>query len=95
MVLDIMTKMSTIPTQLNESPARSSRTGKDDVYLPAITRRASSLNSLKGALSQSCPYLYDKRRGSFSSVTSQRTGGNPKKQVIWHCQIQEKIIHNK
>lgn len=39
---------------------------------------------MKGALSQSCPYLYDKRRGSFSSVASQRTGVQHKKQVIWH-----------
>lgn len=58
--------------------------GRDDVYLPAITRRASSLNSIKGALSQSCPHLHDKRRGSFSSVASQRTGGHCKKQVICH-----------
>lgn len=72
-------------TQLSDSAARSSRTGRDDVYLPAITRRASSLNSIKGALSQSCPYLHDKRRGSFSSVASQRTGGHGKKQVI--CQM--------
>lgn len=60
------------------------RGGKDDIYLPAITTKASSLNSIRGALSQSCPYLYDKRRGSFSSVASQRTGGHLKKQVIWH-----------
>lgn len=70
--------------QLDESTARSGRSAKDDVYLPAITTKASSLNSLRGALSQSCPYLYDKRRGSLSSVTSQRTGSLPKKQVIWH-----------
>ncbi|XP_071339768.1 uncharacterized protein [Trachinotus anak] len=66
--------------KLNEPTARSTRPFKDDVYLPAITTKASSLNSIRGALSQSCPYLYDKRRGSFSSVTSQRTGGHPKKQ---------------
>lgn len=71
-------------TQLSDSAVRSSRTGKDDVYLPAITKRASSLNSIKGALSQSCPYLHEKRRGSFSSVASQRAGGHSKKQVICH-----------
>lgn len=69
-------------TQLSDSAARSSRTGRDNVYLPAIPRRALSLNSIKGALSQSCPYLHDKRRGSVSSVASQRTGGHNNKQVI-------------
>ncbi|KAK5870810.1 hypothetical protein PBY51_003725 [Eleginops maclovinus] len=67
--------------ELDDTTARPCRTkkGKDDVYLPAITTKASSLSSLRGTLSQSCPYLYDKRRGSFSSVTSQRTGDHPKK----------------
>ncbi|XP_021180203.2 glutamate-rich protein 3 [Fundulus heteroclitus] len=51
------------------SEPRKSASG--DLYLPAISKKASSLNSLNRALSQSCPYLYDKRRGSFSSVTSQ------------------------
>lgn len=66
--------------------AHSKRTIKDDVYLPAITTKVSSLSSLKGALSQSCPYLYDKRRGSFSSVASQRSGTHPKKQVLSYLQ---------
>ncbi|XP_038156315.1 uncharacterized protein LOC119793286 [Cyprinodon tularosa] len=51
-----------------------------DLYLPAIPKKASSLNSLNRALSQSCPYLYEKRRGSFSSVTSQRTRVHTEKQ---------------
>ncbi|KAK1893266.1 Glutamate-rich protein 3 [Dissostichus eleginoides] len=66
--------------KLDDATTRPSRTGKDDVYLPAITTEASSLSSLRRTLSQSCPYLYDKRRGSFSSVNSQRTGDHPKKQ---------------
>ncbi|KAM8886292.1 uncharacterized protein AB9W97_013469 [Spinachia spinachia] len=53
---------------------------RDDAYLPAISTVASSLRSTRGSLSQSCSYLYDKRRGSFSSVASQRTGAHPKKQ---------------
>ncbi|KAK7934318.1 hypothetical protein WMY93_005214 [Mugilogobius chulae] len=65
--------------KLDDPPPRS-RAVKDGVYLPAIATKASSLTSLRGlglgTLSQSCPYLYDKRRGSFSSVTSQKTG-NP------------------
>ncbi|KAI4821136.1 hypothetical protein KUCAC02_029084 [Chaenocephalus aceratus] len=66
--------------KLDDATTRPSRTGKGDVYLPAITTKASNLSSLRGTLSQSCPYLYDKRRGSFSSVNSQRTGDHPKKQ---------------
>ncbi|MEQ2239755.1 hypothetical protein ILYODFUR_007776, partial [Ilyodon furcidens] len=62
--------------KLND-PRESAR---GDLYLPAISKKASSLNSLTGALSQSCPYLYDKRRGSFSSVTSQRTRVHTEKQ---------------
>lgn len=69
--------------QLGHSTANHTRIGQDDVYLPAF-RKTSSLNSIKGALSQSCPYLYDNRRGSFSSVASQRNQSNPKTQVIGH-----------
>ncbi|XP_051278739.1 uncharacterized protein LOC127376141 [Dicentrarchus labrax] len=76
--------------KLDDSTARSSKTGKDGVYLPAITTKASSLNSIKGALTQSCPYLYDKRRGSFSSVASQRTGGHPQKQSNLRAQKEAK-----
>lgn len=67
--------------QLGHSTAIPTRTGKDDVYLPVL-RKTSSLSSIRGALSQSCPYLYDKRRGSVSSVASQRSRSNPKTQVI-------------
>ncbi|RVE67824.1 hypothetical protein OJAV_G00085780 [Oryzias javanicus] len=42
--------------------------GKGHFYLPAIPPKASGLSSVRGALTQSCPYLYDKRRGSLSSV---------------------------
>ncbi|XP_047197384.1 glutamate-rich protein 3 [Hippoglossus stenolepis] len=76
--------------KLNESTARSTRAAKDDVYLPDITKKASNLTSIRGALSQSCPYLYDKRRGSFSSVASQRTGGLPKKQSYLKVQREAK-----
>uniref|UniRef100_A0A3Q3NME4 DUF4590 domain-containing protein n=2 Tax=Labrus bergylta TaxID=56723 RepID=A0A3Q3NME4_9LABR len=76
--------------KLDDSTARSSRNGKDDVYLPAITTKASSLTSIRGTLSQSCPYLYDKRRGSFSSVTSQRTTSHPKKQSNLKAQKEAK-----
>lgn len=48
------------------------------IYIPAIAMKAQGANSIKGALSQFCPYLYDKRRGSFSSIASQRTRGDPK-----------------
>ncbi|XP_055080230.1 uncharacterized protein LOC129456530 [Periophthalmus magnuspinnatus] len=69
--------------KLDDPPLRS-RPLKDGVYLPAIAAKASSLTSLRGLglgpLSQSCPYLYDKRRGSFSSVASQRTGQTNGKQ---------------
>ncbi|XP_035513878.1 uncharacterized protein LOC118325351 [Morone saxatilis] len=76
--------------KLDDSTARSSKTGKDGVYLPAITTKVSSLNSIKGALTQSCPYLYDKRRGSFSSVSSQRTGAHPQKQSNLRAQKEAK-----
>ncbi|KAL7391259.1 hypothetical protein ABVT39_006785 [Epinephelus coioides] len=76
--------------KLDDSTTRPGRTAKDDVYLPAITAKASSLTSLRGALSQSCPYLYDKRRGSFSSVTSQRTGVLPKRQSTLKAQKEAK-----
>nr|XP_020453918.1 uncharacterized protein LOC109959126 [Monopterus albus] len=65
--------------KLDEPTTGSTRVGRDN-YLPAIISRASSLNSIKDALRQSCPYLYDKRRGSFSSVASQRTAGHTKNQ---------------
>ncbi|XP_031161687.1 uncharacterized protein LOC116054319 [Sander lucioperca] len=76
--------------KLDDATARPSRSGKDDVYLPAITTKPSSLKSMGGSLSQSCPYLYDKRRGSFSSVASQRTGGHPKKQSNLKAQKEAK-----
>lgn len=66
--------------QLKDATAPRGRT-KDDAYLPAIAARASSLKSMRGSLSQSCSHLYDQRRGSLSSVASQRTGAHPKKQV--------------
>ncbi|CAB1431941.1 unnamed protein product [Pleuronectes platessa] len=76
--------------KLNESTARSERAAKDDVYLPDIRKNSSNLTSMRGALSHSCPYLYDKRRGSFSSVASQRTGGLPKKQSLLKAQREAK-----
>ncbi|XP_056890070.1 glutamate-rich protein 3 isoform X2 [Takifugu flavidus] len=63
--------------KLGHSTAISNSNGKDGIYLPVL-KKSSSLTSIKSALSQSCSYLYDKRRGSFSSVTSQRTQSNPK-----------------
>uniref|UniRef100_A0AAV2MR58 DUF4590 domain-containing protein n=1 Tax=Knipowitschia caucasica TaxID=637954 RepID=A0AAV2MR58_KNICA len=61
--------------KLDDASPRS-RPVKDGVYLPTIATKASSLTSLRGlglrSLSQSCPYLYDKRRGSISSVGSQK-----------------------
>ncbi|KAF0034215.1 hypothetical protein F2P81_014281 [Scophthalmus maximus] len=73
--------------KLNDPTAHSTRAAQDDVYLPAIATKASSLSSMRGALSQSCPYLYDKRRGSFSSVAS---GGHPKKQSNLKAQREAK-----
>lgn len=71
--------------QLDKPTIRPSGAGTGDVYLPAITTKTASLNSIRGALSQSCPYLYDKRRGSFSSVCSHKAKDQSKiKQVIWH-----------
>ncbi|XP_011477087.2 uncharacterized protein LOC105354674 isoform X2 [Oryzias latipes] len=66
--------------KLDEPTVGSERPGKGHFYLPAITTKASSLSSIRGALSQSCPYLYDKRRGSLSSVASHRTGDHSGKQ---------------
>ncbi|XP_047447568.1 uncharacterized protein LOC125012019 [Mugil cephalus] len=76
--------------KLDESTPRSRKPGKGDVYLPAISTKAASLNSIRGTLSQSCPYLYDKRRGSFSSVASQRAGGRPQKQSNLKAQREAK-----
>ncbi|KAM3610326.1 uncharacterized protein V6R79_002307 [Siganus canaliculatus] len=76
--------------KLDDATARSLRASRDDVYLPAITTKSSSLNLVKGTLSQSCPYLYDKRRGSFSSVTSQKTGGHFTKQSALKAQKEAK-----
>uniref|UniRef100_A0A3P8V7E5 DUF4590 domain-containing protein n=1 Tax=Cynoglossus semilaevis TaxID=244447 RepID=A0A3P8V7E5_CYNSE len=67
--------------KLNGPTHHSTRTSNDDLYLPIVTTKASNLTSIKGSLSQSCPYLCDRRRGSFSSVASQRTGGHAKKQT--------------
>ncbi|KAL6114797.1 uncharacterized protein ACO6RY_05476 [Pungitius sinensis] len=64
--------------KLKDAAAGGGR-ARDDVYLPAIATRASSLGSARGSLSQSCSYLHDKRRGSFSSVASQRAGAPPLK----------------
>ncbi|XP_014850577.1 PREDICTED: uncharacterized protein LOC106922565 [Poecilia mexicana] len=67
--------------KLKDPTADTRKSTRGDLYLPAISKKAPSLNSLSRALSQSCPYLYDKRRGSFSSVTSQRTRVHTEKQV--------------
>lgn len=69
--------------QLGQSTGNPTRIGQDDLYLP-VFKKTSSLNSINGALSQSCPYLYNKRRGSFSSVASQQNQSIPKTQVIGH-----------
>ncbi|XP_034026803.1 uncharacterized protein LOC117510981 [Thalassophryne amazonica] len=66
--------------KLEQPKARSHGGAKTQTHLPAITTKAASLSSIREALSQSCPYLYNKRRGSFSSVGSQRTEDNTKKQ---------------
>ncbi|XP_028852206.1 uncharacterized protein LOC114799595 [Denticeps clupeoides] len=55
------------------SPAMQSRKtilpGKvGDLYLPRITGKL-----VRGPLSQSCPYLYSRRRGSVSSILSHRS----------------------
>ncbi|KAM9821627.1 uncharacterized protein ACBT44_007139 isoform 4-T4 [Syngnathus typhle] len=70
-------------TSLDDLTARS---GKDDLYLPAVTRKA----SLRGNLSQSCPYLSNSRRGSFSSVSSCTTGGHCNKQKYLSAQREAK-----
>ncbi|XP_070411325.1 glutamate rich 3-like [Nothobranchius furzeri] len=70
------------------------RAGKGGVYLPAVPKRASSLSSIPVALSQSCPRLHDKRRGSFSSVTSQRTSRHTEKlQSVLTAQREAKKSH--
>ncbi|XP_049618070.1 uncharacterized protein [Syngnathus scovelli] len=70
-------------TSLDDLTARSR---KDDVYLPAVTGKA----SLRGNLSQSCPYLNNSRRGSFSSVSSYSTGGHCNKQNYLSAQREAK-----
>ncbi|XP_077379200.1 uncharacterized protein LOC144019789 isoform X2 [Festucalex cinctus] len=78
-------------TALDDLTVRSCGANKDDVYLPTITtRRASSLASIKGSLSQSCPSLNNRRRGSFSSVSSQRIGGHSSKQSYLNAQREAK-----
>lgn len=69
--------------QLGHSTANPTRIGQEDVYLP-VFKKTSSLKSVKAALSQSCQHLYDNRRGSFSSIASQRIQRNPKTQVMCH-----------
>ncbi|KAK2901782.1 hypothetical protein Q8A73_011528 [Channa argus] len=66
--------------KLGDQATRSTRAGTDSIYLPAIRTKSPSLSSVRGSLSHSCPYLYDKRRGSFSSVASQRARGRTKNQ---------------
>jgi len=57
--------------------------GGDQSYLPRLPRKPSNLTSMRPPLSHSCPYLYDqKRRGSVSSVCSQKPGDRHHKQVI-------------
>ncbi|KAK0151022.1 Glutamate-rich protein 3 [Merluccius polli] len=66
--------------ELNKPLVRSNGAGADQLYLPRIPRKPSNLTSMRASLSHSCPYLYDKRRGSVSSVGSQKTGDRHKKQ---------------
>lgn len=79
--------------QLGHSTVNPTRIGQDDVYLP-VFKKTSSLNSIKGALSQSCPYLYDNRRGSFSSVASQQNQISPKTQVTGHLHWAILTVHS-
>ncbi|XP_054628513.1 uncharacterized protein LOC129179363 isoform X2 [Dunckerocampus dactyliophorus] len=77
--------------KLDNPTVRSPKADRDDIYLPAIPRKASSLTSVRGSLSQSCPYLsHLKRRGSFSSVSSQRAGGHSNKQSYLNVQKEAK-----
>ena len=47
-----------------------------------MPRRPSNLASMRVSLSNSCPYLCDQRRGSVSSLCSQKTLNWDKKPVI-------------
>ncbi|CAL8262091.1 unnamed protein product [Boreogadus saida] len=61
--------------KLNKPPVRSKGAAAEQfqLYLPRIPRRPSNLASLRASLSNSCPYLCgDQRRGSVSSVCSQK-----------------------
>ncbi|XP_077416466.1 uncharacterized protein LOC144048407 [Vanacampus margaritifer] len=77
-------------TPLDDLKVRSRSANKDDVYLPTIARKASSLASIRGNLSQSCPLLNTRRRGSFSSVGSQKTAGRSNKQSDLNAQREAK-----
>ncbi|XP_061674256.1 glutamate rich 3-like isoform X2 [Syngnathoides biaculeatus] len=77
-------------TQLDDPTARSRGANKDDIYLPAITRKASNFASTRGSLSQSCPYLNHRRRGSLSSVSLQKTRGYGSKQSYLNAQREAK-----
>ncbi|CAL8347354.1 unnamed protein product [Lota lota] len=66
--------------KLNKLPVRSKGAGTDQLYLPRVPRKPSNLASMRASLRNSCPYLYDQRRGSLSSVSSQKTGNWNKKQ---------------
>ncbi|XP_046871278.1 uncharacterized protein LOC124463575 [Hypomesus transpacificus] len=56
--------------------------GDKPVYLPSIPVKASSLGSVRAPLSLSCPYLSSKRRASFSSTGSHRTGEYGKQSTL-------------
>lgn len=59
-----------------------------DLYLPAITGTMSNLQAARARLSHSCPYLStSRRRGSTSSINSQRAPDFNSKQVsrLWLC----------
>ncbi|XP_049326758.1 glutamate-rich protein 3 [Astyanax mexicanus] len=65
---------NTIEVYKPREPSQAGNAARmSDVYLPAITGKMSNLQAARANLSHSCPYLYSsRRRGSASSVTSQR-----------------------
>ncbi|KAG7257043.1 hypothetical protein CRUP_005423 [Coryphaenoides rupestris] len=73
----------TLSQQRTLQKADSHGAGGDPLYLPRLAKKPSNLTSVRPPLSHSCPYLYEqKRRGSVSSVCSQKPGDRHKKQVI-------------
>jgi len=72
--------------QTNKSSQPGIRGRLSDLYLPAITGTMSNLQAARAKLSHSCPYLStSRRRGSTSSINSQRAPDFKQVSRLWLC----------